>query len=82
MVHFNLDSLFHFRTLQPGEIHPPFDFGEWVVLLRLEQLTTAKFDKKMKDFLLNQQIDEFLDKRVASLIKGETLDPLHFDAHQ
>ena len=66
------------RTLQPGEISPPQAFGGWHVLLRLEQIKPSRFDSKMKDFLLNKELDEFLDKRVASFLKGESLPALTY----
>ena len=68
------------RTLQPGQVHPPQKFGEWVVLLRLENLRPARFDSQMKDYLLNKQIDDFLQKRVDKLLLGESLPPLQFDS--
>ena len=67
------------RSLQPGEIHPPVDFGNCFVLIRLEQLTTAKFDSKMKNFLLNQKLDQFLDDRVQKLLANQPLEPFSYD---
>ena len=67
------------RRLQPGEIHPPKQIGEWIVLLRLEQLTPARFDESMRNQLLNEQLEEFLSKRVERLFGGEELDLLHYD---
>ena len=69
------------RTLQPGEVHPPSQLGEWLVLLRLEQLTPARFDSAMREFLLNQQLDAFLNVRVHQLLHGEQPDDLHYDSH-
>ena len=68
------------RTLQPGEIYPPHDFGGWHVLLRLEQIKPARFDRNMKDFLLNKQLDEFLDKRVISILNGESVPSLTYQS--
>ncbi|WP_320675977.1 peptidylprolyl isomerase [Prochlorococcus sp. MIT 1300] len=67
------------RRLQPGEIAPPQQLGEWVVLLRLEKLTSARFDEEMREQLLNEQLEEFLAKRVEQLLDGEQVDPLHYD---
>ena len=64
------------RSLQPGEIHPPVAFGECYVLIRLEQLTMARFDSNMKNFLLNQQLDQFLDNRVQKLLNNQAVEPL------
>jgi hypothetical protein len=68
------------RSLQPGEIHPPRQLGEWLVLLRLEQLSPARFDESMREFLLNQQLEAFLQARVETLLRGETPDDLHYEA--
>jgi len=70
------------RTLQPGEVHSPTRLGEWLVLLRLEQLTPARFDANMRTFLLNQQIDTLLESRVQKILEGEPLDSLEYDPPQ
>ena len=61
-------------------MHPPRQLGEWLVLLRLEQLTPARFDTAMREFLLNQQLDAFLNARVQLLLRGEQPDDLHYDS--
>jgi parvulin-like peptidyl-prolyl isomerase len=67
------------RSLQPGSLHPPRQLGDWFVLLRLEQLTPARFDGPMREFLLNQQLDSYLQDRVRRRLEGEELEPLHYD---
>jgi len=67
------------RSLQPGSLHPPTQLGEWFVLLRLEQLTPARFDEAMREFLLNQELDRFLQERVQKRLAGSALEPLHYD---
>mgnify|MGYP006270169491 CR=1 FL=1 len=73
------DSL---RRLQPGELHPPFQLGEWQVLMRLEKLTPASFDAHTREQMLQEQLNSFLNARVEQLLAGETPDPLHYDAPQ
>ena len=68
------------RTLRPGQLHPPLRIGEWSVLLRLEQLTPARFDAEMQARLLRQQLDRFLDQRVSMRLAGEIPEPLEYDA--
>ena len=68
------------RRLQPGELHPPQQLGEWWLLIRLEKLIPASFDAAMKRRLIDQQMDAFLADRVRRFQTGETLDPLHYDA--
>ena len=68
------------RGLQPGHVHPPTKFGDWVVLIRLENLSPARFDDDMRKFLLNQKLDEFLDERVKLILSGQSPEPLHLEA--
>jgi parvulin-like peptidyl-prolyl isomerase len=67
------------RTLRPGQLHPPKRLGEWTVLLRLEQLTPARFDTPMQDLLLQQQLDAFLNERVRMRLTGQTPDPIYYN---
>ena len=48
------------------------------MLLRLEQLTPARFDAGMRQQLLQEQLEAFLSARVEQLLAGEFPDPLHY----
>ncbi len=67
------------RQMKPGEIRPPEAIGEWHVMVRLEQLTLARFDEAMKKTLLAESLKTFLQSRVDRKTAGENLDPLHYD---
>ena len=69
------------RSLRPGEISPPRQLGEWHVLLRLEQLKPARFDEAMRERMLREALDAFLNDRVQRVLAGEqsSLDPIHYD---
>ena len=69
------------RTLRPGEICSPKIMGEWHVLLRLEQLTPARFDDQLRMRMQDEALDEFLINRVNKILAGEAsqLETLHFD---
>ena len=67
------------RALQPGQLSAPTTIGEWHVLLRLEQLTPARFDAAMRELLLSEQMDAFLSQRVNQMLAGESPAPLHYD---
>jgi hypothetical protein len=69
------------RSLRPGEISPPRRLGEWHVLMRLEQLKPARFDDAMRERMLREALDAFLNHRVERLLAGdaEGLDPIHYD---
>lgn len=68
------------RSLRPGQLHPPLRIFEWIVLVRLEQLTPARFDAEMQQQLLDQQLQAFLSERVRQRLAGENPPPLHYDA--
>ena len=69
------------RGLKAGDMSPPTRVGEWHVLLRLEKLTPARLDDQVRDQMLMQSLDQFLDERVTKITAGEgdSLDPFHYD---
>jgi parvulin-like peptidyl-prolyl isomerase len=67
------------RSLRPGQLTPPQTLGDWQVLLRLEQLMPARFDAAMRERLLSEQLDAFLQARVQQLLAGEQPEALHYD---
>jgi hypothetical protein len=48
-------------------------------MLRLEQLTPARFDGPMRERLLQEELDRYLNERVEQLLAGKTPEPLHYD---
>ena len=68
------------RSLQPGRVSAPKSMGEWHVLIRLEQLTPAKFDATMRAHMLQSTLDEFLGERVRKRLEGQSRDPLTYHA--
>jgi hypothetical protein len=52
--------------------------AEWQVMLRLEQLTPARFDGTMRERLLQEELDRFLSERVEQVLAGKTPEPLHY----
>ena len=67
------------RSMRQGDLRPPEPMGPWWVLLRLEQLTPARLDAAMRDRLLQEQLQTWLEGRVTAVIQGEHTDPLHYD---
>lgn len=55
-------------TARPGEIKPPVKIGEWFVLLRLEKLIPAKLDDAMKQRLIHEQFELWLQKQVQETV--------------
>lgn len=66
------------RRLQPGRVSAPMQLGEWSVLLRLEQLTPARFDQAMRATMLQTNMDRFLEERVQQRLSGQEPDPLTY----
>lgn len=68
------------RELRPGQISSPRLLGEWHVLVRLEQLTPARFNDQLRLRMQDEALDEFLQNRVSRILAGEAaqLDPLHY----
>ena len=68
------------RGLKAGEMTPPVGIGEWQILLRLEKLTPARLDDEVREQMLQESLNQFLDDRVSKINAGEgdSLDPLHY----
>ena len=69
----------YLKNLSIHQTSKPIHLGDWYILLRLEHYVPARFDQPMKDFLLNQQMNSFIESRVQLLLNGLPLDPLHYD---
>lgn len=67
------------RTLRQGELREPMPAGPWWALIRLEQLTPAKLDDAMRQRLLQEQLNTWLEQRCDAVLRGDRPDPLHYD---
>ncbi|TCD58127.1 peptidylprolyl isomerase [Synechococcus sp. BS55D] len=69
------------RGLKAGEMSPPIGLGEWQLLLRLEKLTPSRLDESVRDQMIQESLDQFLDERVSKILAGEgdSLEPFHYD---
>lgn len=50
---------------KPGQLWAPTQIGEWLVIARLEQFIPAQFDASMRQRLLSEQFQEWLDTQIA-----------------
>lgn len=66
------------RSLKPGEVLRPQSLGDWHILLRLEHFYASRLDDSMRNILLNEQLDKFLNERVQSMQNGQPVPPLTF----
>ena len=70
-----LSSAPSFGGWHQREISAPWALGEWNILLRLEQLNSARLDDETRKALLGEQLETFLNDRVDRILKGILLSP-------
>lgn len=66
------------QRLKIGSVDEPHRLGEWMVLLRLENLMPVVLDSPMRERLLMQELDNWLEQRSLALIEGHPVDPLDY----
>jgi parvulin-like peptidyl-prolyl isomerase len=52
-------------SVQPQQLVPPTQVGEWVILMRLEKLLPAQLDSMMRQRLLNERFQTWLQGQLA-----------------
>lgn len=52
---------------QPGQLWPPINLGEWVVIVRLEKFIPAQLDKLTRQRLLNELFATWLQEQLNQL---------------
>ncbi|MFM7373405.1 MAG: peptidylprolyl isomerase, partial [Sphaerospermopsis kisseleviana] len=50
---------------QPQQLSPPTQIGEWIVIVRLEKLLPAQLDRQIRQRLLNERFQTWLQGQVA-----------------
>jgi hypothetical protein len=64
------------RSGKPGQLWPPFEVaGVWVVL-RLESASLAALDEPLRQRLLQELMDGWMEERTRQILAGEELPPL------
>ncbi|MBD2252775.1 peptidylprolyl isomerase [Nostoc parmelioides] len=56
------------RASQPGQLLPPTRLGEWIVIVRLEQIVHAKLDESTRKKLLNKLFQEWLQESLQATL--------------
>jgi parvulin-like peptidyl-prolyl isomerase len=54
---------------QPGQLWPPMTIGEWVVIIRMEQRISARLDEVMRQKLVNDLFNEWIQQELSSQSK-------------
>ena len=61
----NLASLLH--TIPVGEVQPPVRFGEWLAIVRVEQVIPARLDELMRQRLLKENFTAWYQQQLSQL---------------
>ena len=64
------------RGCQEGELLEPFFLEDIWVILRLDHWEGARLDAAMRETLLDELFEQWLERRVDQLLAGQTPDPL------
>jgi PPIC-type PPIASE domain len=53
------------KVSQPGQISPPIRVDKWLVIVRLERYIPAQFDEKMRQRLLDELFEAWLQEKIS-----------------
>ena len=53
---------------EPGQVWPPTQIGNWIVIVRLEQLLPAQLDQSMQQRLLNELFNTWLQEQFQTQV--------------
>lgn len=53
-------------SVQPQQLVPPTQVGEWIVLMRLEKIISAKLDEMTRQRLINERFHEWLQAQIQA----------------
>lgn len=57
---------------QPGQVRPPIRLGEWFVIVRLQTFISAQLDAPLRQQLLEQRFNEWLQTQMESVAVSDT----------
>lgn len=52
---------------QPGQVLPPVQIAEWIIILRLEQFMPAQLDDAMRQRLINELFEQWLKQSIQAI---------------
>lgn len=58
---------------QPGQLCPLFSRGEWVLIVRLEKLIPAALDETMRQRLLNELFEAWLQEQLSQILDSDRI---------
>lgn len=67
------------RHLSQGQLTQPEHLGPWWILFRLEQISPAKLDEEMRNRLLREKFQEWVQDRCRRIRHGDSLEELDYD---
>jgi PPIC-type PPIASE domain len=54
-------------TCPVGEVQPPIGFGDWQLIVRIEQVIRAQFDEEMRQRLLQEKFEAWFQEQLKEL---------------
>ncbi|WP_299487845.1 peptidylprolyl isomerase [Acaryochloris sp. IP29b_bin.137] len=61
-------------SAQPGQVRPPIRLGEWFVIVSLQKLISAQLDDTLRQQLLEQRFNEWLQTQLKSVaVSGDAI---------
>ena len=64
------------RSGRPGQLWPPFEVEDIWVVLRLETATLSALDEPLRQRLLQELMQAWMEQRTRQILAGEVLPPL------
>lgn len=61
---------------KPGQLWPPCQVGDWIVIVRMEKLLPTQLDEGMRQRLLNESFSEWMQQRVQQVLTQVSPDVL------
>ncbi|PSF38788.1 peptidylprolyl isomerase [Aphanothece hegewaldii CCALA 016] len=61
-------------TSKPGQLWPPTQVGEWLIILRLEKYISAQLDQPTQQRLLNDLFGSWLNEQIKQKIRFTPVD--------
>ena len=70
------DLVTRLRSCEPGQLLPPFAVGDTWLVLRVDRLIPAPLTDELRQRLLGELLQEFINNRATEFLQGEVPAPL------
>ena len=69
-------------SVQPGQLLPPTPLGDWIVVVRLEKLLPSQLDEEMRQRLLNELFEHWLQTQLKENLQNIQANSPQLQAEQ